>query len=460
MTHPHGEPRSVRAARPIDWVVRVPGSKSLTNRALVLAALASGETTLEMALRSDDTDVLSRALASLGAAVEAVDEVFDSPATPGGRHPAFTVHGVGGAFPVGPDLSINLGDGGTPTRFMMAVAAFARRRVTIDGSARMRERPVADGVDLLRALGVSVEWAEAPGRLPMVIDGRGGPPVGGTIRVGALASSQFVSALLLVAPWMRDGLEVRFEVPPVSRSYIDLTVDELRRWGAVVREEVDADGGLRGVQVKPHPLAGKGPYPVEPDASSAVYWAAAAALVPGSDIVLDGLAPTSRQPDVAAINGFGMQGAEVIRAPLDMRVCCRCRASDMSPPLDGLEASLEQCPDGALMLIAAAAVARGPSRFRGLGTLRVKESDRLAAMAEGLERIGARARLGDSWIEIDPIPAGHRVDTTIDPHNDHRIAMSFAVLGLRTGGIRISNPDCVAKSYPAFWLVIERLTRA
>jgi 3-phosphoshikimate 1-carboxyvinyltransferase len=131
----------------------------------------------------------------------------------------------------------------------------------------------------------------------------------------------------------------------------------------------------------------------------------------------------------------------------------------MSPPLDGLEASLEQCPDGALMLIAAAAVARGPSRFRGLGTLRVKESDRLAAMAEGLERIGARARLGDSWIEIGPIPAGHRVDTTIDPHNDHRIAMSFAVLGLRTGGIRISNPECVAKSYPAFWLVIERLTR-
>ena len=459
MPHPHGEPRTVRAAQPIDWVVRVPGSKSLTNRALVLAALASGETTLEMALRSDDTDALSRALASLGVAVEAVDEVPDSAATPGGRHPAFTVRGVGGAFPAGPDIGINLGDGGTPTRFMMAVAAFARRHVTIDGSARMRERPVADGVDLLRALGVSVEWAEAPGRLPMVIDGRSGPPAGGTIRVGALASSQFVSALLLVAPWMRDGLEVRFEVPPVSRSYIDLTVDELRRWGAVVKEEVDADGSLCSVHVEPHPLAGKGAYPVEPDASSAIYWAAAAAIVPGSDIVLDGLSPSSRQPDVAAINGLGLQGAELIRDPANMRVCCRCRAGDMSPPLDGLEASLEQCPDGALMLIATAAVARGTSRFWGLGTLRVKESDRLAAMAEGLERIGARVRLGDSWIEIDPIPAGHRVDAVIDPHNDHRIAMSFAVLGLRTGGIRISHPDCVAKSYPEFWQFIEQLSR-
>jgi 3-phosphoshikimate 1-carboxyvinyltransferase len=332
--------------------------------------------------------------------------------------------------------------------------------VTIDGSARMRERPVADGVDLLRALGVSVEWTEAPGRLPMIIDGRGGPPVGGTIRVGTLASSQFVSALLLVAPWMRDGLEVRFEVPPVSRSYIDLTEDELRRWGAVVREEVDADGSLCSVHVEPQPLAGKGAYPVEPDASSAIYWAAAAAIVPGSDIVLHGLSPSSRQPDVAAINGLGLQGAELIRDAANMRVCCRCRAGDISPPLDGLEASLEQCPDGAIMLIAAAAVARGPSRFWGLGTLRVKESDRLAAMAEGLERVGARARIGDSWIEIDPIPADHRVDATIDPHNDHRIAMSFAVLGLRTGGIRISNPDCVAKSYPAFWRVIEWLTRA
>ena len=125
-----------------------------------------------------------------------------------------------------------------------------------------------------------------------------------------------------------------------------------------------------------------------------------------------------------------------------------------------MQANLERCPDGALMLIAAAAVAEGPSRFWGLGTLRVKESDRLAAMAEGLERVGARVRLGDSWIEIDPMPSGHRVDAVIDPHNDHRIAMSFAVLGLRTGGIRIEHPECVAKSYPAFWQVIERLSRA
>jgi 3-phosphoshikimate 1-carboxyvinyltransferase len=121
-----------------------------------------------------------------------------------------------------------------------------------------------------------------------------------------------------------------------------------------------------------------------------------------------------------------------------------------------MRADLERCPDGALMLIAAAAVAGGPSRFDGLGTLRVKESDRLEAMAEGLRRVGAGARIGDSWIEVDPIPAGHAVDAEIDPHDDHRVAMSFAVLGLRTGGIRIANPGCVAKSYPQFWLALER----
>ena len=450
-----GEPRAVRAAGPIDWVLRVPGSKSLTNRALVLAAMSAGRTTLGMALRSDDTDGLSRALEALGARIEAQD---GRPAGPGdgGAHPGFRVQGVGGAFPAGEDAALHLGDGGTPTRFMMAVAAFARRRVTIDGSARMRERPVGDGVDLLRALGVRVDWAEAPGRLPVVVDGRAGPPAGGRVRAGALASSQFVSALLLVAPWMRDGLEVVFDAPPVSRSYIDLTVDELRRWGATVSEEIDAAGNLRAVRVGPGSLAGGGERAIEPDASSALYWAAAAALVPGSDIVLHGLPAASRQPDMAAIRALAGQGAGMVASGDDLRATCRRAAGDSAPPLEGMVGSLEHCPDGALMLIAAAATAARPSRFTGLATLRVKESDRLAAMAEGLRRVGADARIGDSWIEVDPIPAGHRVDATIDPHGDHRVAMSFAVLGLRTGGVRIENPGCVAKSYPGFWAALGR----
>lgn len=452
MAHAAGEPRPVHEAPPIEWVVRVPGSKSLTNRALVLAAMAGGETALELALRSDDTDALCRALASLGAGIE---EVAASP-EPSGSHGGFRVRGVGGAFPPGPDLTVNLGDGGTPTRFMMPVAAFAPRRVTIDGSARMRERPVADGMAMLRSLGVDAAWAGSEGQLPIIVDGHKGPPRGGALRVGELASSQFVSALLLVAPWMRDGLELRLDAPPVSRSYIDLTIEELRRWGAVVDEDCSGTGALRAVRVAPGPIAARGVVLIEPDASSALYWAAAAAIVPGSDVTLHGVSTRSRQPDAAAIALLGAHGAERAGGDGDERIACRCAPGDRSPPLDGFNVDLGHCPDGALMLIAAAAVASGPSRFSGLGTLRVKESDRLAAMAEGLHRVGAGARVGDSWIEVEPIPAGHRVQATIDPHGDHRIAMSFAVLGLRTGGIAIERPDCVTKSYPAFWRALRR----
>ena len=452
MAQPAGEPRTVRAAPPIEWTVRVPGSKSLTNRALVLAAMSRGVTELEFALRSADTDALAAALGALGATVEAADPRSDPPL----RHGGFRVAGVGGAFPEGPDARVDLGDGGTPTRFMLALAAFARRRVTVDGSPRMRERPVADGVRMLQDLGVAASWADRRERLPVAVDGRSGPPAGGALRVGAVASSQFVSALLLLAPWMREGLEVRFDEPPVSRSYVDLTVDELRRWGARVEEAVAPDGRLRSVRVAPGALDALPVHPIEPDASSAVYWAAAAAVVPGSDIVLDGLSRGSRQPDVLAIERLGAQGADVSDDGGSLRVRCRCRAGDRSAPLGAMPADLAGCPDGALMLIAAAAVADGTSRFDGLGTLRVKESDRLAAMAEGLARVGARARVGGSWIEVDPIPAGHAVDAEIDPHDDHRVAMSFAVLGLRTGGIRIAHPGCVAKSYPGFWSALER----
>ena len=449
---PEGPPRAVPAAPPIRWAVRVPGSKSLTNRALVLAAMAQGESRIELGLRSSDTDALGAALGALGAEVEVLGASYEPPL----RHPGFLVRGVGGGFPAGPEAHLNLGDGGTPTRFMMAAAAFARRRVTVDGSARMRERPVADGVRLLRELGCLIEGSGPACHLPVVVDGRDGPPTGGSLRVGPLASSQFVSALLLVAPWMRDGLEARFEEPPVSRSYIDLTIDELRRWGASVVEDVGADGELRSVRVAPGALAARPSHFVEPDASSALYWAAAAALVPGSDVVLDGLPVDSRQPDARAILELGRHGAEVTGTHGDLRVCSRADAGDRSPPLSAMRLDLGLCPDGALMLIAAAAVAEGPSRFGGLGTLRVKESNRLAAMAEGLRRIGAGVRVGDSWIEVDPIPHGHAVDATIDPHDDHRVAMSFAVLGLRTGGIRIENHGCVAKSYPEFWLALDR----
>lgn len=449
-------PRLVERSAPIEAVLAVPGSKSLTNRALVLAAMASGRTELQWALRSDDTDALARALAALGATIEARGP------GPGGPVVAdeFSVDGVGGRFPAGADVSLHLGDGGTPTRFAMAVAAFAPRRVTIDGSARMRERPVADGVELLRQLGVRVEWIEQDGRLPVVVDGRAGPPTGGILHVGRLASSQFASALLLLAPWMRDGLELRFESPPTSASYLTLTVDELRRWGAHVDEARDAHGTLRSIRVAPGPLAARGDVMVEQDASSAVFWSVAAAIVPGSDLVLGWLPPESRQPDMRILAILESMGAAVIRSSGGVRVACRVPAGDPSAPLDGAgEVECSDCPDGALALMAAAAVASGPTRITGLGTLRAKESDRLSAMRDALTGVGAAIDVGTDWIEIGPLAAGCSVDARIDPHGDHRVAMSLAVLGMRTGGIRIDDPGCVAKSYPQFWSALGFLSR-
>jgi 3-phosphoshikimate 1-carboxyvinyltransferase len=449
-------PRLVERSAPIDAVLAVPGSKSLTNRALMLAAMASGRTELQWALRSDDTDALARALAALGATIEARGP------GPGGPVVAdeFSVDGVGGRFASGGDVSLHLGDGGTPTRFAMAVAAFAPRRVTIDGSARMRERPVADGVELLRQLGVRVEWIEQDGRLPVVVDGRAGPPTGGILHVGRLASSQFASALLLLAPWMRDGLELRFESPPTSASYLTLTVDELRRWGARVDEARDAHGTLRSIRVAPGPLAARGAVMVEQDASSAVFWAVAAAIVPGSDLVLGWLPPESRQPDMRILAILESMGAAVIRSSGGVRVACRVPAGDPSAPLDGAgEVDCGDCPDGALALMAAAAVASGPTRITGLGTLRAKESDRLSAMRDALKRVGATIDVGTDWIEIGPLAAGCSVEARIDPRGDHRVAMSLAVLGMRTGGIRIDDPGCVSKSYPQFWSALDLLSR-
>ncbi|MFM8733147.1 MAG: 3-phosphoshikimate 1-carboxyvinyltransferase [Phycisphaerales bacterium] len=453
----HG-PRLVERSAPIDAVLAVPGSKSLTNRALVLAAMASGRTELQWALRSDDTDALAHALGTLGATIEARGPGPGSDAAVGADE--FLVDGVGGRSPAGGDVSLHLGDGGTPTRFAMAAAAFAPRRVTIDGSARMRERPMADGVALLRQLGVHVEWLERDGRLPVLVDGRAGPPVGGTLHVGRMASSQFASALLLLAPWMRDGLELRFDAPPTSASYLALTVDELRRWGAHVDEARDARGALRSIRVAPGPLAARGTVMVEQDASSAVFWAVAAAIVPGSDLVLGWLPPESRQPDMRVLAILESMGAGVVSGSGGVRVACRVSAGDASAPLDGAgDVDCGDCPDGALALMAAAAVAGGPTRITGLGTLRGKESDRLSAMQDALTRVGASVEVGTDWIEIRPLAAGRTVDARIDPHRDHRVAMSLAVLGMRTGGIWIDDPGCVSKSYPQFWTALDFLAR-
>ncbi|MED5507651.1 MAG: 3-phosphoshikimate 1-carboxyvinyltransferase [Planctomycetota bacterium] len=411
---------------PFDLRLAPPGSKSLTNRALVLAALATGRSRLRGPLRSADTDGLRDALAALGAVVTERDGTW-------------SVEGVGGRFPRGGTLDLR--DGGTPTRFMLAAGALADAPVTVDGSPRMRERPVEEGIELLRRLGVSLAGTGRPEALPVRIE-PWSPATGGRLEVGRTASSQFISALLLVAPWTREGITVVFREPPTSRTYVELTLQLLQRLGVACHRT-----GPDHLTVEPGAPAAFD-LAIEPDASSAIYWWAAAAMVPGARMRI-AIPRDSRQPDLEALALLARLGAIVDRDDDSITVTGPDR-------LEGTRLDAEACPDAAVMLAVACARAEGPSRIDGLHTLRVKETDRIHALAAELARTGCTVREHPDALEIDPatiVPGPIRVRTW----NDHRIAMAFGILGLVREGVVIEDPGCVGKSYPGFWSDRARL---
>ena len=404
------------ARQPFERVLTPPGSKSLTNRALVLAALSDGRSVLDGPLVSEDTIGLRDALARLGATCE--DD--------GDR---WVIDGVAGRFPHGG--AVDLGDGGTPARFMLAASAFASDRVVVDGSPRMRERPVAEGIELLRSLGVPITGTGTPEHLPATVD-PWTERAGGRVEVGRTASSQFISALLLVAPWTRQGITIDCTEALTSETYIRLTLATLRKAGARVTD---------GPTVEAGPLAAFESR-IEPDASSAVYWWAAAAMIPGASVTVP-IPSDSEQPDMAALEILEAFGALVERAPHAVTVRGPAR-------LVGASVDAEACPDAAVMLAVVAASAEGPTRIDGLRTLRVKETDRIHALAMELGKTGCTVHEHSDAIEIDPSTM-HAGPIRVATWNDHRMAMSFGILGLLREGVSIEDPGCVAKSYPGFW---------
>ncbi len=425
-----------------------PGSKSLTNRALLLAALAKGESVLRGALLdADDARRMIDALRALGATIE------ERPRVKG--PPEVRITGVGGALRG--DVSLDLGNAGTATRFLAAAALLARGPITIDGDARMRQRPIGQLAGAVRSLGASVEFLQDDDRPPLRIT----PPESireSKITLPTTASSQFISALLLIAPWLPRGITIEIEGEVTSPSYIVMTLELLRSLGA---RDVSASDDLRALRVGPGSLA---PFTldIEPDASGATYFWAAAALCSKSSIRIPGLGRDSVQGDARFPSVLAAMGAIVGRSEKATGVA----APEGESLLHGVSVDCSTMPDAALTLAVVASLAQSRSELSGLRTLRVKETDRLTALQTELSRIGVTIDVvsarGDEALVIHPPRggvdcSGESEPVAFDTYDDHRMAMSLALIGLRRPGVLINDPACVAKTYPTFWADLARL---
>ena len=413
---------------PPEATVRLPGSKSITNRALVCAALAPGETTLEGALFADDTDAMVAAVRSLGAEVSCL---------PG--EAVMRIRGTAGAVAPAAGAVIDARMSGTTGRFLAPVLALSERPVTLDGHPQLRARPFGDLADSLRRLGARVELPSGGDGLPMLIRG---PIRSGDAPVATDRSSQFLSGLMLAGPLVPGGLTLRTGGSTVSRSYVEMTATVMRSFGAAV------EVGPQAVRVAAGGYSPVEGYAVEPDASAASYFWAAAAVTSGT-VAVEGLGAGSIQGDARFASLLQTMGASTE----EVAGCTRVTGG----PLRGVDVDLADMSDTAPTLAVAASLASTPTTVRGIGFVRGKESDRIAAVVSELRRCGVAARELDDGFTVagGSAPAGARVRT----YDDHRIAMAFSVLGLVVPGIRIEDPGCVAKTFPGFYGALEALRR-
>lgn len=417
-------------SRPISAVIRPPGSKSITNRVLLLAALAEGRSRIENALFADDSRLMIDALSALGVSVAADED----------QRTAW-VTGCGGRWPVG-DAHLYGGNAGTVVRFLAAALCLGQGEYVLDGSARMRQRPISPLVDALRNLGAQISHGHQDGALPIQIAARG--LRGGPVRLDAPESSQFVSALLMPAPLARADVLIDVVGPVVSGPYVRMTQSLMERFGAVVI----ADGVCKFI-VPALQRYDAQEIAVEPDASAATYFFAAAGLC-GGRVTVEGLGSASIQGDLRFVRLLEQMGC---RADLK-----RLETTVYGPPgglLRGIDADLGDIPDTAPTLAVLAVFADGPTRIRNVANLRAKESDRIAALAAGIQRLGGEVEIHADGLTI--LPAREPCAASIDTFEDHRIAMSFALAGLRLDGVTIRDAECVAKTYPDFFRDWERM---
>jgi 3-phosphoshikimate 1-carboxyvinyltransferase len=419
-------------SRPLDAVVAVPGSKSIANRALVCAALAAGTTVLRNVPHGDDSAAMLGCVAALGAGVE-IDHHDDT---------VVTITGTGGTLRPGP-MSLHAGLAGTTSRFVTALAALGTGHYEIDGHAPLRARPMGPLHEALAAVGAGVDAAD-PGHLPVTIEGLAGrpsrPAATATVRVRGDVSSQYITALMLIGPYLPGGLGIELTTPLVSRPYVTMTAAIMRAFGAG-----GVEVGSDRVIVAPGRYAGR-EYDIEPDASSASYPLAAAALC-GGRVTIEGLGTQSLQGDAAFAGILGAMGCRVEQDAVTTTVTG-------GSGLNGIDVDMADRSDLVPTLAVVAAFADGPTTIDRIGFIRKKESDRIGDLAAELRRCG---------VGVDELPDGLRVrpaiaaGAAIDTHHDHRLAMAFGVMGLRAHGMRIHHPDVVSKSWPGFWAMLDGL---
>jgi 3-phosphoshikimate 1-carboxyvinyltransferase len=416
------------AAGPIDATIRPPGSKSITNRALVCAALAEVRSTLTGALDSEDTRVMIAALRQLGISVQVEDE---------GR--TLHVDGCGGAIPA-KRAELFVANSGTTMRFLTALVSLGHGEYRLDGIARMRERPIGDLVEALRRVGVDLDCEGANNCPPVVVraDGLGG----GRTTIRGDISSQFLSGLLMAAPYAESPLEVSVEGTLVSIPYVQMTLRVMEAFGGRAERSED----YRQIAVSNSDRYRGLNYKVEPDASAASYFFAAAAIT-GGRVTVEGLSRGALQGDVAFCECLEQMGARVEYGPASTTV--------HGGRLTGVDVDMNAISDTVQTLSVVALFADGPTRIRNVAHIRHKETDRIAATATELRKLGAKVEEFEDGLLISP-KKNHR-GAEIDTYDDHRMAMSFALAGLRTANVVIREPGCVGKTYPDFFSDLERV---
>ncbi len=404
--------------------VTVPGSKSYSHRLLIAAALSDGPCTIGNLLRSEDTLLTLKALQALGVAIQDTGGIVSVPGTAGylGRSPA----------------PIYLANSGTSMRLLTAVAVLGNGVCTLTGTERMGQRPIQDLLDALTQLGVKARSIQANGCPPVEITGK--RPAGGPVSIRCHVSSQYLSALLLIAPYTQNGLDITVTQGPVSRPYIDMTLDIMSRLGVVTQKKSDTFYHVDGGQCyRP------GNYIVEPDASQAGYFWAAAAIT-GASIKVRGIDFSSQQGDVRFAKVLELMGCRVDQEADGITVT--------GGALTAVEVDMADMPDVVPTLAVTAAFAKGTTIIKNVAHLKEKESDRLGSVAKELQKMGISASATESGLRI---LGGRPHGAEIETYKDHRMAMSFALAGLVTPGIRILDEMCVEKSFPNFWEVFETL---